>query len=86
MTTKKAFFAEADRLGVEVQVWGDYDGSRSFQALCPAGKQFDGSSCHTAFLGDYEKGDTLNWKWMITEIQQVECENGDNCDYCHPED
>ena len=89
MTTKKAFFAEADRLGVEVDVDADYDGSRTFFAYGPAGKQFVGSTTHCTFLGDYEKGNTPNWKWMIAEIQQDECqncENGDDCDYCHPED
>jgi hypothetical protein len=86
MTTKKAFFAEADRLGVEVDVSSDHDGSRTFFGYGPAGKQFVGSACHTTTLGDYEKGDTPNWGWMIAEIQQDECENGDDCDYCHPED
>tara|TARA_R110002096_G_scaffold121309_3_gene262581 strand:+ start:2715 stop:2975 length:261 start_codon:yes stop_codon:yes gene_type:complete len=86
MTTKKAFFAEADRLSVEVDVSSDYDGSRVFSAYGPAGKQFVGSACHTTTLGDYEKGVTPNWKWMIAEIQQDECQNGEGCDYCHPED
>ena len=83
--TKEAFFAEADRLGVEVDIGGDLDG-RFFQAYGPAGKQFVGSAGHTTFLGNYEKGVTPNWKWMIAEIQQDECQNGKGCDYCYPED
>jgi len=87
--TKKEFFAEAERLDVEVDVSADYDG-RHFSAWCPAGKQFEGSGCHTTFLGTYEKGVTPDWKWMIAEIQQEECEfereSGEECDYCHSED
>jgi len=72
--TKRAFFAEAASLGVEVDVSADYDGSRNFQAYGPAGKQFVGSACHITFLGTYEKGVTPDWKWMIAEIQQDECD------------
>ena len=83
--TKEAFFAEADRLNVQVDIGRDLDG-RFFQAYGPAGKQFVGSACHTTFLGTYEKSVAPDWKGMIAEIQQDECQNEEWCDYCHTED
>ena len=82
--TLKMVYAKAIKTGVEIEEDRGF-GSRSWTAWSPAGKKFTGSTCHVTCLGDYFVGEKPNWNWMLEEIELDECDEGVDCEYCHPE-
>jgi hypothetical protein len=72
MATRKQVFEKAKKLGVEIQEWRDGD-DRFFRAHAPEGKFFDGSTVSSTYLGDYAVGEKPDWKFMLNEIELVEC-------------
>tara|TARA_R100001015_G_C4586350_1_gene142240 strand:+ start:593 stop:853 length:261 start_codon:yes stop_codon:yes gene_type:complete len=82
MATRKQLFEKAQKTGVEILEWRQ-DNCRIFQAWAPEGKTFKGSTCHSTQLGEILVGEKPNWKWMMNEIELVDCDEKD-CDYCSP--
>ena len=83
--TRKQVFNKAAQLGVEIDEHTPYWG-RHFHAYAPLGKIFIGSSCHNANLGDAPTSEKPDWGHMLNELELEDCDQGPNCDYCHPEE
>ena len=82
--TRKQVFAKAAETGVEIDEERDWSHCH-FHAYAPQGKIFAGSTCHNTGLGDAFPGEPPDWKFMFNEIELMDCDQGPECDYCHPE-